>query len=175
MGSGVICRSGAGLSRQWSDEAGKRHTKKPPPTSRGTRYGHGPIPPELRPFQAQSTFAYASYCEWRPEPESNRRARICSPLRHHSAIGPQSASLRFWPASGKWAAVPALFPAHCRHLPQTGAIAADRTIASRKIAPPLSAYLRGKDFHCALQKSYRSRQCQLLCCMDNTVMPSGIS
>jgi|GEM_PF-4099193 hypothetical protein len=25
---------------------------------------------------------------WRPEPESNRRARICSPLRHHSAIGP---------------------------------------------------------------------------------------
>jgi hypothetical protein len=26
--------------------------------------------------------------EWRPEPESNRRARICSPLRNHSAIGP---------------------------------------------------------------------------------------
>ena len=26
---------------------------------------------------------------WRPEPESNRRARICSPLRHHSAIGPR--------------------------------------------------------------------------------------
>ena len=25
---------------------------------------------------------------WRPEPESNRRARICSPLRNHSAIGP---------------------------------------------------------------------------------------
>ena len=25
---------------------------------------------------------------WRPEPESNRRIRICSPLRHHSAIGP---------------------------------------------------------------------------------------
>ena len=126
-------------------------------------------------FRQQSNFTGSSYCEWRPEPESNRRARICSPLRHHSAIGPQSASLRFWPASGKWAAVPALFPAHCHHLPQTGAIAADRTIASRKIAPPLSAYLRGKDFHCALQKSYRSRQCQLLCCMDNTVMPSGIS
>src|SRR3954468_19756516 len=26
---------------------------------------------------------------WRPEPESNRRARICSPLRNHSAIGPE--------------------------------------------------------------------------------------
>ena len=26
---------------------------------------------------------------WRPEPESNRRARICSPLRNHSAIGPK--------------------------------------------------------------------------------------
>jgi hypothetical protein len=26
--------------------------------------------------------------KWRPEPESNRRARICSPLRNHSAIGP---------------------------------------------------------------------------------------
>ena len=30
---------------------------------------------------------------WRPEPESNRRIRICSPLRHHSAIGPR----RGWP------------------------------------------------------------------------------
>ncbi len=28
-------------------------------------------------------------CGWRPEPESNRRARICSPLRNHSAIGPK--------------------------------------------------------------------------------------
>jgi hypothetical protein len=28
---------------------------------------------------------------WRPEPESNRRARICSPLRNHSAIGPTAA------------------------------------------------------------------------------------
>src|SRR3546814_3579323 len=27
---------------------------------------------------------------WRPEPESNRRARMCSPLRSHSAIGPQT-------------------------------------------------------------------------------------
>jgi hypothetical protein len=25
---------------------------------------------------------------WRPGPESNRGARICSPLRHHSATGP---------------------------------------------------------------------------------------
>jgi hypothetical protein len=32
------------------------------------------------------------YC-WRPEPESNRRARICSPLRHHSAIGPLNNNL----------------------------------------------------------------------------------
>jgi hypothetical protein len=30
---------------------------------------------------------------WRPEPESNRRARICSPLRHHSAIGPLNNNL----------------------------------------------------------------------------------
>ena len=29
--------------------------------------------------------------KWRPEPESNRRARICSPLRNHSAIGPHGA------------------------------------------------------------------------------------
>jgi hypothetical protein len=29
---------------------------------------------------------------WRPEPESNRRARICSPLRNHSAIGPRENS-----------------------------------------------------------------------------------
>ncbi len=26
--------------------------------------------------------------KWRPEPESNRRTRICNPLHHHSAIGP---------------------------------------------------------------------------------------
>src|ERR671917_440467 len=32
-----------------------------------------------------------SECKWRPEPESNRRARICSPLRNHSAIGPRDA------------------------------------------------------------------------------------
>src|SRR5215216_1602359 len=31
--------------------------------------------------------------EWRPEPESNRRARICSPLRNHSAIGPRRSAL----------------------------------------------------------------------------------
>src|SRR5690606_1038305 len=31
---------------------------------------------------------------WRPEPESNRRIRICSPLRHHSAIGPQALEMR---------------------------------------------------------------------------------
>ena len=31
--------------------------------------------------------------KWRPEPESNRRARICSPLRNHSAIGPNGRKL----------------------------------------------------------------------------------
>ena len=31
---------------------------------------------------------------WRPEPESNRRARICSPLRNHSAIGPPAREMR---------------------------------------------------------------------------------
>ena len=30
------------------------------------------------------------FAKWRPEPESNRRARICSPLRNHSAIGPRA-------------------------------------------------------------------------------------
>lgn len=39
--------------------------------------------------------------KWRPEPESNRRARICSPLRNHSAIGPGragcfGAAVHFW-------------------------------------------------------------------------------
>ena len=33
--------------------------------------------------------------KWRPEPESNRRARICSPLRNHSAIGPRERSHAF--------------------------------------------------------------------------------
>src|SRR5215213_1101248 len=50
---------------------------------------------------------------WRPEPESNRRARICSPLRNHSAIGPpprpagtalaaavDSAGVTAWPGLG---------------------------------------------------------------------------
>ena len=32
---------------------------------------------------------------WRPEPESNRRARICSPLRNHSAIGPDDKNRMF--------------------------------------------------------------------------------
>src|SRR3546814_3946201 len=40
--------------------------------------------------------------KWRPEPESNRRIRICSPLRHHSAIGPR----RGWPQMcGFWCKV----------------------------------------------------------------------
>ncbi len=36
---------------------------------------------------------------WRPEPESNRRARICSPLRNHSAIGPERAPLAKGPGA----------------------------------------------------------------------------
>jgi hypothetical protein len=32
--------------------------------------------------------SFKTFGMWRPEPESNRRARICSPLRNHSAIGP---------------------------------------------------------------------------------------
>ena len=38
-----------------------------------------------------ATLAMRGACikRWRPEPESNRRARICSPLRNHSAIGPR--------------------------------------------------------------------------------------
>ncbi len=31
---------------------------------------------------------------WRPEPESNRRTRICNPLHHHSAIGPKKYTWR---------------------------------------------------------------------------------
>src|SRR3954471_22155359 len=50
---------------------------------------------------------------WRPEPESNRRARICSPLRNHSAIGPPGADLRALPTDVKPAT--AVCPAHqCR-------------------------------------------------------------
>ena len=31
--------------------------------------------------------------DWRPRPESNRRTRICNPLRHHSATGPALVAL----------------------------------------------------------------------------------
>ena len=37
---------------------------------------------------------------WRPEPESNRRAGICSPLRNHSAIGPLGVA-RHWRERGR--------------------------------------------------------------------------
>ncbi len=40
-------------------------------------------------------------CGWRPEPESNRRARICSPLRNHSAIGPREAHVGGFAAAVK--------------------------------------------------------------------------
>ena len=42
----------------------------------------------------------AAYRNWRPDRESNPGARICSPLRHHSAIGPrcaaEGANASFW-------------------------------------------------------------------------------
>src|SRR3954471_12687591 len=41
----------------------------------------------VRPRTTRAIFSVKG--EWRPEPESNRRARICSPLRNHSAIGPK--------------------------------------------------------------------------------------
>src|SRR3954463_4704482 len=41
----------------------------------------------VRPRTTRAIFSVKG--EWRPEPESNRRARICSPLRNHSAIGPR--------------------------------------------------------------------------------------
>src|SRR5688572_30978512 len=37
---------------------------------------------------------------WRPRPESNRRARICSPLRHHSATWPLAHAHRLRHAKG---------------------------------------------------------------------------
>src|SRR3954454_4103458 len=52
---------------------------------------------------------------WRPEPESNRRARICSPLRNHSAIGPPRAKWAglAWLSTGAALA----FPHACRPFP----------------------------------------------------------
>ena len=41
-------------------------------------------------FSAVSIHGCFAETRWRPEPESNRRIRICSPLRHHSAIGPRA-------------------------------------------------------------------------------------
>ena len=40
-------------------------------------------------FRRSSVETQGLECGWRLEPESNRRARICSPLRNHSAIGPE--------------------------------------------------------------------------------------
>ena len=45
----------------------------------------------------------AKVWRWRPGPESNRRARICSPLRHHSAIGPQALEMRGVSAPSRFA------------------------------------------------------------------------
>src|SRR4051794_14636124 len=37
---------------------------------------------------------------WRPDPESNRGTRICSPLHSHSAIGPAGRTYRGRPGRG---------------------------------------------------------------------------
>ena len=57
--------------------AGARASASPCPRRAGRRTGKA-APPPLETCRL----------DWRPEPESNRRARICSPLRNHSAIGP---------------------------------------------------------------------------------------
>ena len=51
--------------------------------------------PFLRRFSVETQILK---CVWRPEPESNRRARICSPLRNHSAIGPGREKPPLWRA-----------------------------------------------------------------------------
>jgi hypothetical protein len=44
--------------------------------------------PLIRVCKFDIWLLFPRHLRWRPEPESNRRARICSPLRNHSAIGP---------------------------------------------------------------------------------------
>jgi hypothetical protein len=47
---------------------------------------------------------------WRPRPESNRGARICNPLRHHSATWPSYDIYYGWPLDSVDFAVDALEP-----------------------------------------------------------------
>ena len=56
------------------------------------REASGPQPP-IASIAGRGAANGEDIDEWRPEPESNRRARICSPLRNHSAIGPMPARL----------------------------------------------------------------------------------
>jgi hypothetical protein len=60
---------------------------------------------------------FLPFQRWRPEPESNRRQRICSPVRSHSAIGPPEWTPRIRGAAeavnkgrGRGGAGPALGP-----------------------------------------------------------------
>jgi hypothetical protein len=48
-------------------------------------------PQARRERRAGRCSCYIPCKEWRPDRESNPGARICSPLRHHSAIGPERA------------------------------------------------------------------------------------
>src|ERR1700709_1733119 len=52
-----------------------------------------------RRFEAMN-FLTITYCNnWRSGPESNRHTRICSPMHHHSATGPQGGGHHnAWPA-----------------------------------------------------------------------------
>src|SRR4029078_7690920 len=74
--------------------------------------GEGPRSPDRGAVRIRTTavrvwtvrrFSRASEWKWRPEPESNRRARICSPLRNHSAIGPRA---KAFPEAGPRGQVP---------------------------------------------------------------------
>ncbi len=60
-------------------------------SSKGMRHGR-PAPGNVRQTRSATPPASgqtaAARCDWRPRPESNRGARICSPLRHHSATWP---------------------------------------------------------------------------------------
>ena len=83
--TGVRFRGIGPLSQRIDSIGGKSFAKSRPQKRRKTKdfRRHG-IPLLANP-RAKSLNTLGV---WRPEPESNRRARICSPLRNHSAIGP---------------------------------------------------------------------------------------
>ena len=53
------------------------------------RPGIEPVRTDLTTTPPQNTRSVGLFAKWRPDRESNPGARICSPLRHHSAIGPR--------------------------------------------------------------------------------------